>query len=176
MVTRKPVPPNSQPDSSTLPYPSTPTSAGFDRHSPRGQSSAAEDAGDAQDAWSSSEVDSTSQDNLPASLRPGDGKHAHLNTMDLPDSLRIRTPTPDHTPRSSAEMDRPTAESTNPYLRGQHTGQNITTDTKDSSASAWGGFAERPEQPSNAPPPPPIAKGKILCLCCSVSQIPLLLW
>lgn len=68
---------------------------------------------------------------------------------DIPESLRVGPP--GGTPRTSQEMQRPNVSTTNPYLQKQQTG---LSDGKESSATAWGGFAERPPQPAGAPPAP----------------------
>lgn len=67
----------------------------------------------------------------------------------LPELLRVGPP--GYTPNASQEMLRPTPASTNPYIQRQNSGGQ-----SESSAGAWGGFAERPAPPSSAPPPPPI--------------------
>jgi hypothetical protein len=170
MVMRKPAPPNAdivlgadKPDS---PYPATPTatdalpapSEGNSRH---GSSNSVAAEPDSQTAWRS---ESLERDDLPAWRRPGSGRQSmegsHNGGEDLPESLRVGPP--GYTPRSSGEMQRPTTTSTNPYLQRQQIGLSGTSDGKESSASAWGGFAERPQIPSSAPPPPPVPTGKQL--------------
>ena len=59
----------------------------------------------------------------------------------LPESLRVGPP--GYTPNSSQEMLRPSANTTNPYLKKQNSG---SSNGNESSAEAWGGFEERPGQ------------------------------
>jgi hypothetical protein len=168
MVMRKPVPPNAKiglgADQSDPPYLATETATGAlpppsERTSRRGSPNSAAVEPDRQTVWRS---ESTERDGLPASLRPGSGRQSMEGSQngaeDLPESLRVGPP--GYTPRSSGEMQRPSVASTNPYIQRQQTGMSGTSDGRESSASAWGGFAERPPVPSNAPPPPPVPKGK----------------
>lgn len=88
-----------------------------------------------------------------------EGQHVqHQTALAVPPSLRAGPP--GSSQPISQEMRRPNATTTNPYLQKQS--RSEVTDHKDSSAAAWGGFAERPAQHSEANPPPPIRKGKIL--------------
>jgi hypothetical protein len=161
MVTRKPLPPNS----TSLPYPDSPTAAktpGYQaQNNIRGQPSFDND--DDENVWSS-EGKNAAREDMPASLRPGNGKKAELrgSQEDLPDSLRVGPAS--YTPRSSSEAERPVLTSKNPYLRNQAEdpsgGSNLLANAN-SSASAWGGYSERPPIPSAAPPPPPVPKSKI---------------
>ena len=175
---RKPVSPNAnfvvranKPD---LPDPATPTATdappAFSERSPRRSSphSLPVDS-DSQSAWESEQV---GKDSLPASLgsegerRSMEGSHS--GAEDIPESLRVGRPGYTPSPRSSNEMQRPTTESTNPYVQIQQTSINETSDGGESSAKAWGGFAERPPIPFGAPPPPPVPKGKLLSLCANL--------
>lgn len=94
-------------------------------------------------------------------LRSQDGRRSSQGSQgggeDIPESLRAGPP--GYTPRSSGEMQRQ-AESTNPYIRRQQSGQSTPMEGEDSSASAWGDSGSRPPPPTKAPPPPPIPKGQ----------------
>jgi hypothetical protein len=175
MVMRKPVPPNANTavgaDKSDLPYPATPTAADapptLAERNPRcGSPYSIPAEPDSQDDWGSEQAE---KDGLPASLKAAAGRRSMEGSQsgadDLPESLRVGRPGYTPSPRSSTEMQRPTVESTNPYIQRQQTGMNGTSDGRESSASAWGGFTERPPIPSSAPPPPPVPKGKSLLLC-----------
>jgi len=178
MVMRKPVSPNANvvvgAVESDLPYPGTPTATdaptAFSERSPRRSSPYSLPADpDSQPAWDPEQV---AKDGLPASLRSGGGRRSmegsHSGAEDIPESLRVGRLGYTPSPRSSSEMQRPTVESTNPYIRRQQTALNGTAEgreSSESSASAWGGFAERPPMPSSGPPPPPVPKGKPLPLC-----------
>ena len=175
MVMRKPVSQNANivdgADKSDLPYPATPTATDappdLRERSPRRSSpySLSADA-DGQSASGSEQV---AKGGLPASLRSGDGRRSmegsHSGAEDIPESLRVGRPGYTPSPRSSSEMQRPTVESTNPYIKRQQTGLNETAEEREGSTSTWGGFAERPPIPSSTPPPPPVPKGKLLSLC-----------
>jgi hypothetical protein len=56
-------------------------------------------------------------------------------------------------------MERPITQSTNPYIR-QQTGQSTPSNGRESSANAWEESPERPPQPLDTPPPPPVPKGE----------------
>lgn len=73
------------------------------------------------------------------------GEEARINKQEkeLPEALRVGPP--GYTPRSSAELSRPSAASTNPYVKSQHN-QGTSGEGQESSAAAWGGFGERPAQ------------------------------
>lgn len=100
-------------------------------------------------------------ENVPPSPRSKDGSRSRERSQaggeDIPESLRAGPP--GYTPRSSGEIQRPT-ESTNPYIRRQQSGQSTPMEAEDSSATAWGDSGSRPLPPTNAPPPPPVPKGK----------------
>lgn len=104
---------------------------------------------------------SESLENLSQSLQSKDEKWSmeisEGGREDMPESLRAGPP--GHTPRSSGEMQRP-AESTNPYIRRQQSGQSTPMEVEDSSATAWRDSGSRPPPPTNAPPPPPVPKGE----------------
>jgi hypothetical protein len=100
-------------------------------------------------------------ESMPQSLRSKDGRRSTEGSQDggedIPESLRAGPP--GYTPRSSEEMQRP-AESTNPYIRRQQSGQSTPMEVDDTCATAWGDSGSRPPPPTNAPPPPPIPKGE----------------
>jgi hypothetical protein len=159
MVTRKPLPAGAQLASiNSVPYPTSPveSSAPAAFHIREPQHGPAHETPDAENAW---ENEGLNPYDIPPSLRPGSKRSSMerpRSREDLPDSLRAGPP--GYTPRSSDEMQRPQLSSTNPYLKRQQTG---SADGGESSASAWGGFAERPPMPASAPPPPPPTKGKL---------------
>jgi hypothetical protein len=147
MVTRKPLPqsPNaslgSQP--SSPPYPVTPAAAAAptsfrmqDTPNNLGKSMELEREED-ENAWSGERLT----------------KKQEHDPTEVPQALRVGPP--GFTVQKSREMLRLGAASTNPLLQKQN--QN---ETKESSASAWNDFDEKPTQPSHAPPPPPFPKGK----------------
>ena len=142
MVTRKPVPPAGlAPNSTAPPYPTTPIATNnppsFRMQDARKQLQSPEESEpDEENEWDDEEVvDEQAGINKP-----------------LPELLRAGPP--GYTPNASQEMLRPIPASTNPYLQRQNSGGQ-----SESSADAWGGFAERPAPPSGAPPPPPIPDG-----------------
>ena len=173
MVMRKPLAPDAatiaEADKSDFPYPATPTAdappATTEGSSRRSSPYIPSAVTDRQSAWRSEQV---ATDGLPVSLRSGGGRQSmegsHSGVEDIPESLRVGRPGYTPSPRSSSEMQRPTAESTNPYIQRQQTSMSGTSDGRESSANAWGGFAERPPIPSGAPPPPPVPKGKLRSL------------
>ena len=178
---RKPLPPDADivvgEDKLDLPYPATPTAAdappAFSDRSPRRSSPYPLSAD--PDSHSAEGSEDVANDGLPASLRSGGGRRSmegsHSGAEDIPESLRIGRPGYTPSPRSSSEMQRPTVESTNPYIQRQQTGMSGTSDGRESSAGAWGGFAERPPIPSSTPPPPPVPKGKLLSLCAVILNL-----
>jgi hypothetical protein len=171
---RKPLSPDANivvgEDTSDLLRPATPTAvdappASSERSPRRGSPYSLSADPDSHSALGSEQV---ANDGLPASLRSGGGRlsteGSQSGAEDIPESLRVGRPGYTPSPRSSSEMQRPTVESTNPYFQRQQTGMSGTLDGRESSASAWVGFAERPPIPSSAPPPPPVPKGKVLSL------------
>ena len=94
-----------------------------------------------------------------ASVWSGEGldKIGRDSKPNIPESLRVGPPA--YAPKDSREMLRPNAAATNPYLQRQNAQGGGLNDGRESSASAWGGFAERPAPPTDAPPPPPLPKG-----------------
>ncbi len=169
MVMRKPVPPNAsiiEGDKTNVPYPTTPATTdappAFPERSPRrGSPYSMPVDPDSQSGWGSEQVEN---DGLPAPPRAAGGirstEGSQIGAEDIPESLRVGRPGYTPSPRSSSEMQRPTAESTNPYIQRQQTGMSGKSDGRESSARNWGGFAERLPMPSSAPPPPPVPKGK----------------
>jgi len=155
MVTRKPVP---QPADSGLapkapspPYPVTPISTDTnanpqfhmqDVHNQMSTETPDTEPNSATNAWSGEGFE-----------KQNHGMDTHSKS-DIPESLRVGPR--GGTPRTSQEMQNPNLSTTNPYLQKQ---QTELTDGKESSASAWGGSAERPPQPAGAPPPPPVPQG-----------------
>jgi hypothetical protein len=124
------------------------------------------EAPESQTSWETERIE---KDDLPVSLRPTVGRRSMEGSQsggeDIPESLRVGRPGYTPSPRSSSEMQRPTAEPTNTYFQRQQTDNSGTSDGKDSSAKTWGGFAERPPIPSSVPPPPPVPKGKLTISC-----------
>jgi hypothetical protein len=146
MVTRKPVPPNADHGlPASPPYPVTPSAPApedpppFQMQDPNNALNPSDESeNDGENAWRQEGLDQKhpgGPGEIPRSLRPGP---------------------PGYTQHGAQGMSRPIPSTTNPYLQKQMTG---TADNKESSASAWVGFAERPAQPSEAPPPPPLPKG-----------------
>ena len=150
MVSRKPVPQsansNLTPNPSSPPYPVTPiatnTSEKFRMQDTRNELRSAEPESDNTNAWSGEGLDKQND---------GSSESKRAGHKEIPESLRVGPP--GYTPKSSQEMLRPSAATTNPYLQKQQDVQS------ESSASAWGGFPERPAPPANTPPPPPLPKG-----------------
>jgi hypothetical protein len=177
---RKPVPPNADivvGHKTDVPYPTTPTTTDvaptFKEQSPRHRSPYSIPAeSDSQTARGSEQVE---KDSLPASLRAAGGRRSmegsQSGTDDVPESLRVGRPGYTPSPRSSSEMQRPTAESTNPYIQRQQTGMSGTPDGRESGAKAWGCFVDGPPIPSGAPPPPPVPEGKPILLCSVVLKL-----
>jgi hypothetical protein len=151
MVTRKPV---SRSTDSNLtanlyspPYPVTPiatnVSPNFRMQDVHNElRSATEYEPDSANAWSGEGLDEQID---------GSSQSKRTRQNNIPDSLRVGPP--GYTPRSSQDMLRPSATTTNPYLKTQQDAQS------ERSASAWGGFPERPAPSANTPPPPPLSKG-----------------
>lgn len=81
-------------------------------------------------------------------------ENQHSAPKPLPESLRVGPPSLSQ--NGSHEALRPNTETTNPFLKRQATG-STTNSGKESSAEAWG---ERPAEPPNVPPPPPVSHGK----------------
>jgi hypothetical protein len=174
MVMRKPVPPNADivvGDKTGVPYPTTPTTTDvaptFKEQSPQRRSPySMPTESDSQTSLGSEQVE---KDGLPASLRVAGGRRSMEGSQsgadDVPESLRVGRPGYTPSPRSSSEIQRPTTESTNPYIQRQQTGMSETPDGREGGAKAWGGFVDGPPIPSGAPPPPPVPKGKPILLC-----------
>jgi len=146
MVTRKPVLQSTAadlaPNPSSPPYPRAPIStndSSFRIREPRNEyrSEAGSETG-SENAWRGEPFDGQARTS----------GNQHTGHIDLPESLRVGVAS--YTPKSSQDMLRPTAATTNPYLQKR---QNMQSG---SSASAWGGFSERPTE---TPPPPPPPKG-----------------
>jgi hypothetical protein len=151
MVTRKPLPPsspraNSDPAPLPPPYPISPTapnaSQSFRMQDVRDEFRSSHSEADSSSVWSGEGLDTVA-------------KHDTGLGQDIPDSLRVGPPGS----RSSQEMIRPSPQTTNPYLQKTNEQGGAMNDGRESSASAWGGFAERPPAPIFAPPPPPLPKG-----------------
>lgn len=138
MVTRKPL--HQDGGLGTPPYPITPidtnTQPQFRMQDARNALHSASDS-DSPNAWTE------------------EGIKGQPGRNDVPESLRVGPP--GYSQHSSQELLRPDTTTTNPYLQKQS--RNGVNEHKDSSAAAWGGFAERPSHPSEPPPPPPISKG-----------------
>ncbi|KAL2066759.1 hypothetical protein VTL71DRAFT_2831 [Oculimacula yallundae] len=128
MVSRKPVPTadSGLAPSNMAPYPVTPISTNeplpFRMGESRGQMQT-EPPSESEDTW-------------------GGEADSRKKATGLPDSLRVGPP-PGYTPKTSQEMLRPGANTTNPYLKKQGTG---SSNGNESSAEAWGAFEERPGQ------------------------------
>lgn len=144
MVTRKPTPQDRGLAPAALPpYPVTPVSTEqppqFRMQDAQSALRPADDEPESPNAWSE------------------EGKKAqHHGPPDVPESLRVGPPGYSQHNGSQDGL-RSNPASTNPFMQRQT--QGGLSDNKDSSAAAWGGFAERPAQPSGAPPPPPVPKG-----------------
>jgi hypothetical protein len=162
MVTRKPLPPNANVDAGLL---STDTAPNFTHSSPfMGHQYIPDAESTSATAWRS---EASEQDLIPQSLRPAEGRRSmegsQRSSQELPKSLRVGPP--GRSPRSSGELQRPAAESTNPFIRRQQSGQSaISTEGGESSANAWGASTKVPQLPSQAPPPSPISKGEHIVL------------
>jgi len=143
MVSRKPVP--QSPGVASAPYPVTPVTS----HNPSdfpvqstqstdrpSQNSGAEDTNEDINAWNQ------------------EGIHDHGKAMaDMPEVLRVGPPG-GVKQRPSQEVLKHTALTTNPFLQKQNT--RNASETKESSAAAWGNPGVYPEPPSGRPPPPPV--------------------
>lgn len=142
MVTRKPLPQDGGANpSSSPPYPVTPLTMNPPTQLPTQH---------AQNAPPPPDLDSDT-----ASAWRDEGMHGKRHPpIEVPESLRAGPP--GYSQHGYEDMLRPTTKSTNPYLQKMAQGG----ESKDSSASAWGGFVDRPSQPSAPPPPPPIAQGR----------------
>ena len=151
MVTRKPVPTGADAGlapASSPPYPITPTASNapppFRMQDVRNELRSPQSESDSTSAWSGEGLDKiVGQDTG--------------SKQGIPDSLKVGPP--GYTPKGSQEMLRPSAATTNPYLQKQNTRGGELGDGRESSVSAWGGFAERPAPPTEAPPPP-LSKGR----------------
>lgn len=64
-----------------------------------------------------------------------------------------------YTSHGSQEMLRPAAPTTNPYLQKNNAQGGGSSEARESSATAWGAFADRP--PTSVPPPPVAPKGML---------------
>ncbi|CZT49014.1 uncharacterized protein RSE6_09795 [Rhynchosporium secalis] len=129
MVSRKPVPSadSSLAPSKIPPYPVTPISANEPLPFRRG------------DSRSQTQSDSPSESENTWGGEADNQKAA----MGLPESLRVGPP--GYTPKTSQEMFRPGASSTNPYLKKEATGFS-NGNGNESSAEVWGASEERPGQ------------------------------
>lgn len=163
MVTRKPVPPGALSNlvpAPSPPYPITPVAperpAPFRMQDGRNELQSPQSHPESPSMWSEEEPDKDTG-------QVGGRKRA------IPDSLKVGPP--GYTSKASQEMLRPTAATTNPYLQKQNAQGGGIIDGRESSASAWGGFGERPPPPSQAPPPPPIPKGIQILPMSSVIKI-----
>ena len=146
MVTRKPVPQSADaslaPNTASPPYPVTPNTANSSQdpvQDGRNGLRFPETESDSARAWSAEGSDNQNDES----------SDSRYGQKIIPESLRVGPP--GYTSRSSQEMLRPSVGTTNPYLKKQQDAQT------ESSASAWGGFPERPAPlpPTNTPPPPP---------------------
>jgi hypothetical protein len=143
-ITRKPLSSNadSSPATTSPPYPVTPSTAGaappFQTQNENGAMPSLEGPGDDSNAW-----------------RDESG-HTTISRKPLPESLRAG---PSGPPPGSQDLSKPDIY-TNPYLQKQ--AQAGAINEHESSADAWGGPAGTPDQPSRAPPPPPVFDGKFV--------------
>jgi hypothetical protein len=152
MVTRKPVPSTADASlapASSAPYPVTPTAPNvpqpFRMQDVRNELRSPQSEPDSASVWSGEGLDKIAgQDTVQETGQK----------QDIPDSLRVGPP--GYTPNGSQEMLRPNLATTNPYLQKLNAQRG---DGRESSASAWGGFPERPAPPTETPPPPPLPKG-----------------
>jgi hypothetical protein len=147
MVTRKPVPSGADASLSTAqspPYPVTPTAQNvpqpFRMQDVRDELRSPQSEQYSSGVWSAEVVDKFAG-------------HDTGRQQEIPDSLRVGPSA------VTQEMRRPSPSTTNPYLHKMNAQGGPMNDGKESSASAWGGFSERPAPPTEAPPPPPVPKG-----------------
>jgi hypothetical protein len=147
MVTRKPLPPTADPRlTPSIPsYPVTPNSPNipspFQLQDAHDASQSPDDSNHGENAW----------------IGEGLEKTLANNSNEVAESLRVGAPA--FTPQDSQEMLSPATNTPNPYL--QRPAEGGMVDGGESSADAWGESAQRPSQPSEAPPPPPVPRGML---------------
>ncbi|KAG0647829.1 Deubiquitinating enzyme MIY1 [Hyphodiscus hymeniophilus] len=148
MVTRKPLPASADESlapASSAPYPVTPTASNapqpFQLQYLHDELRPPPSEEDSSSVWSGEGLGTIAKQDTE--MKP-----------DIPYSLRVGPPAI----KGSQEMMRPKSSNTNPYLQKNNAQGTPMNDGRESSASAWDEFAERPAPPQETPPPPPVPK------------------